>query len=126
MWLARGRRRRAGGRAAEGRKPAAKIPLRPLRPPHLIPFRIASQLGLQPIYRIERNPLPWMDEMLNGAEHTNFFENRSTEYSKAATQGTWDEVWESWPLDPGPSARRAWTVNEKKGVPRGALLVSGK
>jgi glyoxylase-like metal-dependent hydrolase (beta-lactamase superfamily II) len=32
----------------EGRKPAAKIPLRPLRPPHLIPFRIASQLGLQP------------------------------------------------------------------------------
>jgi ribonucleoside-diphosphate reductase beta chain len=31
--------------------------------------------------------------MLNGIEHTNFFENRATEYSKAATQGTWDEVW---------------------------------
>jgi hypothetical protein len=28
-----------------------------------------------------------MDEMLNGAEHTNFFENRATEYSKASTQG---------------------------------------
>jgi len=26
-------------------------------------------------------------------EHVNFFENRATEYSKAATQGTWDEVW---------------------------------
>jgi ribonucleoside-diphosphate reductase beta chain len=56
--------------------------------------RRLSQLGLQPIYRLERNPLPWMDEMLNGMEHTNFFENRATEYSKAATQGTWDEVWD--------------------------------
>jgi ribonucleoside-diphosphate reductase beta chain len=55
--------------------------------------RRLSQLGLQPIYRLARNPLPWMDEMLNGIEHTNFFENRATEYSKAATQGTWDEVW---------------------------------
>jgi ribonucleoside-diphosphate reductase beta chain len=55
--------------------------------------RRLSQLGLQPIYRLEKNPLPWMDDMLNGIEHTNFFENRATEYSKAATQGTWDEVW---------------------------------
>ena len=30
--------------------------------------------------------------MLNGAEHTNFFENRSTEYSKASTGGTWEEA----------------------------------
>ncbi|MEX2455497.1 MAG: ribonucleotide-diphosphate reductase subunit beta [Rhodospirillaceae bacterium] len=55
--------------------------------------RRLTQLGLQPIYRLERNPLAWMDEMLNGMEHTNFFENRSTEYSKAATKGTWEEVW---------------------------------
>ena len=32
----------------QGERPAAKIPLRPLRPPHLIPFRVASQLNLQP------------------------------------------------------------------------------
>jgi glyoxylase-like metal-dependent hydrolase (beta-lactamase superfamily II) len=32
----------------EGSRPAAKIPLRPVRPPELIPFRVASQLGLQP------------------------------------------------------------------------------
>ena len=32
------------------------------------------------------------DEMLNGVEHTNFFENRATEYSKAATTGSWEEV----------------------------------
>ena len=50
------------------------------------------QLGLQPIYRIEGNPLPWLDTMLNAVEHTNFFENRATEYSKAATEGTWEEA----------------------------------
>ena len=51
-----------------------------------------NQLKLQPIYNIGINPLPWMDEMLNGMEHTNFFENRATEYSKASTSGTWDEA----------------------------------
>ncbi len=56
--------------------------------------RRLMQLGLQPVYRIEKNPLPWMEEMLNGVEHTNFFENRATEYSKAATRGTWEEAFE--------------------------------
>ncbi|MEX0923343.1 MAG: ribonucleotide-diphosphate reductase subunit beta [Rhodovibrionaceae bacterium] len=56
--------------------------------------RRLSQLGMQPIYRTEKNPLPWLDAMLNGMEHTNFFENRSTEYSKASTQGTWEEAFE--------------------------------
>ena len=51
-----------------------------------------NQLRLQPIYNIGVNPLPWMDEMLNAVEHTNFFENRATEYSKAATTGTWEEA----------------------------------
>jgi ribonucleoside-diphosphate reductase beta chain len=54
--------------------------------------RRLTQLGLQPIYRTTSNPLPWMDEILNGVEHTNFFENRVTEYSKAATLGTWEEA----------------------------------
>jgi len=56
--------------------------------------RRLGQLGLQPIWRVGRNPLPWLDAMLNGAEHTNFFENRATEYSRAATQGTWDEAFD--------------------------------
>ena len=56
--------------------------------------RRLSQLGLQPIYRTTRNPLPWMDAMLNGVEHVNFFENRATEYSRAATRGSWDEAFE--------------------------------
>jgi ribonucleoside-diphosphate reductase beta chain len=56
--------------------------------------RRLMQLSLQPVYRIEKNPLPWMEEMLNGVEHANFFENRATEYSKAATRGTWEEAFE--------------------------------
>jgi ribonucleoside-diphosphate reductase beta chain len=56
--------------------------------------RRLTQLGLNPIYEVEKNPLPWMDEMLNGIEHTNFFENRATEYSKASTKGSWDEAFE--------------------------------
>ena len=54
--------------------------------------RRLTQLGLNPIYDIDKNPLPWMDEMLNGIEHMNFFEGRATEYTKAATAGTWDEA----------------------------------
>lgn len=54
--------------------------------------RRLQQLNLEPVFGIEKNPLPWMDQMLNGAEHTNFFENRATEYSKASTQGSWEEV----------------------------------
>lgn len=54
--------------------------------------RRLQQLGLEPMYNIDSNPLPWMDEMMNGLEFTNFFENRATEYSKAATQGAWEDV----------------------------------
>jgi ribonucleoside-diphosphate reductase beta chain len=54
--------------------------------------RRLQQLNLKPIFGTDTNPLPWMDEMLNGAEHVNFFENRATEYSKASTQGGWEDV----------------------------------
>jgi ribonucleoside-diphosphate reductase beta chain len=54
--------------------------------------RRLQQLGLEPLYGIEKNPLPWLDEMLNAVEHTNFFENRSTEYSRASTTGSWEEA----------------------------------
>jgi len=54
--------------------------------------RRLQQLNLEPVYGIDKNPLPWMDIMMNGAEHVNFFENRATEYSKASTGGTWEDV----------------------------------
>ena len=56
--------------------------------------RRLSQLGLPSVYNITKNPLPWMDEMMNGIEHANFFENRATEYSKASTIGSWEEAFD--------------------------------
>lgn len=50
-------------------------------------------LGLKGIFKVKKNPLPWVEEMINAPTHTNFFENRSTDYSKGATTGTWDDVW---------------------------------
>ena len=54
--------------------------------------RRSVQLGLNPLYHVTSNPLPWLDDMLNAVEHTNFFENRATEYSKASTIGSWEEA----------------------------------
>jgi ribonucleoside-diphosphate reductase beta chain len=39
---------------------------------------------------VKENPLPWLQSLLSGVEHANFFEARATEYSKAATRGSWD------------------------------------
>lgn len=55
-----------------------------------------SQLGLRPIYGVTEHPLPWLAPLLNGVEHANFFEQRSTEYSKGATKGEWSDVWRSF------------------------------
>ena len=45
------------------------------------------QLGLKPNFAVKDNPLPWLDWILNGVEHTNFFENRATEYAKGSLTG---------------------------------------
>jgi ribonucleoside-diphosphate reductase beta chain len=39
--------------------------------------------------------LPWIDELIAAGEHVNFFENRVTEYAKAATRGNWIEAFEA-------------------------------
>jgi ribonucleoside-diphosphate reductase beta chain len=49
-------------------------------------------IGLKGIFEVVENPLPWLDYMLNGIEHTNFFENRATEYSRASTTGNWQDI----------------------------------
>jgi len=49
-------------------------------------------LGLETIYKVEKNPLTWLDTMLNAVEHMNFFEGRATEYSKASTKGSWTDA----------------------------------
>lgn len=57
--------------------------------------RRLTQLHLEPIYEIKTNPIPWLDQILNGSEFANFFEARPTEYSKSATLGNWDDVFTS-------------------------------
>lgn len=55
------------------------------------------QLDLPELYGGRRdNPLPWLQSMLSGVEHANFFEARATEYSQASSKGKWeggDGVW---------------------------------
>jgi ribonucleoside-diphosphate reductase beta chain len=55
-----------------------------------------GQLGFAPIYMVDEHPLPWLAPLLNGVEHANFFETRATEYSKAATRGDWNSVWDNF------------------------------
>jgi ribonucleoside-diphosphate reductase beta chain len=50
-------------------------------------------LGLKGIFKVKKNPLPWVEGMINAPTHTNFFENRSTDYAKGALSGTWEDVW---------------------------------
>jgi ribonucleoside-diphosphate reductase beta chain len=52
------------------------------------------QLGLKPIYGVDVNPLPWLQSMLSGVEHANFFETKATEYSKASSTGEWGPTWD--------------------------------
>jgi len=50
-------------------------------------------LGLKGIFKVKKNPLPWVEEMINAPTHTNFFENRATDYAKGALSGDWGDVW---------------------------------
>ena len=51
------------------------------------------QLGLKTNFKVKNNPLPWLEWILNGADHTNFFENRVTEYEVAGLTGSWDSAY---------------------------------
>ena len=56
------------------------------------------QLGMKPLFNQKKNPLPWLDWVLNGASHDNFFEKRVTEYSVAGMEGE-DYGWEDIELE---------------------------
>jgi ribonucleoside-diphosphate reductase beta chain len=59
------------------------------------------QLGLEPAFGVMENPLTWLQSMLSGVEHSNFFETPSTEYSKASSAGTWQDTWERFESSKG-------------------------
>jgi len=50
-------------------------------------------MGMKGIFKVKRNPLLWVEEMINAPIHGNFFENRVTDYAKGALSGKWDDVW---------------------------------
>ena len=50
-------------------------------------------MGMKGIFKVKKNPLPWVEEMINAPVHGNFFENRVTDYAKGALSGSWDDVW---------------------------------
>ena len=55
------------------------------------------QLGLKTNFKVKENPIPWLEWILNAADHTNFFENRVTEYEVAGLTGKWDDAYEEKP-----------------------------
>ncbi len=59
---------------------------------HYMADRRLLQLGLKPNYGVKENPLDWVDYIVNGQAHENFFETRSTEYAKGAVQGDWSDA----------------------------------
>ena len=78
------------------------------------------QLGLKPNWNIADNPLPWIDWVLNGADLTNFFENKVAEYEVGGLAGEWN--YRTRPL--------SFTVFSKEGCPycvkaKNALVAAG-
>ncbi len=52
--------------------------------------RRLTQLGLKSQYGIDKNPLPWVDDIINARVHGNFFETRITDYSVVGMSGSWE------------------------------------
>ena len=52
------------------------------------------QLGLKTNFKVKENPIPWLEWILNAADHTNFFENRVTEYEVAGLTGEWQVAYD--------------------------------
>ena len=53
--------------------------------------RRLNMLGLKSNYGVDKNPLEWLDWIIGAVTHTNFFEQRPTEYTKGGIEG-WGEV----------------------------------
>lgn len=50
-------------------------------------------LGMKGVFKVKKNPLPWVEEMINAPVHGNFFESRVTDYAKGTLSGDWGDVW---------------------------------
>lgn len=78
------------------------------------------QLGLKPNWDIEKNPLEWVDWVLNGADHTNFFENKVADYEVGSLVGDWGYDMVAvrvYAKDNCPSCAAAKKVLDTLGIP---------
>jgi len=52
------------------------------------------QLGMKPIFKQNKNPLPWLDWIISGDSFKNFFEGTVTDYNASGLTGTinWDLI----------------------------------
>lgn len=71
--------------------------------------RRLNQLGLKSNYGVEKNPFPWLEEILALRVHANFFEGRATEYRKGGVEG-WEDVWASGGSVPTNSEVTVYTI----------------
>ena len=73
-----------------------------LAPPHMDKVEVKEYIkyitderlkliGFKPNYNIEKNPLPFMED-LTGTVLTNFFESKVTEYTKGSLTGSWEDL----------------------------------
>lgn len=81
------------------------------------------QLGLKANYHVKENPLAWLDWIMNAPTHTNFFEQRSTEYGKGEIKG-WETAFDKFDAPrrsqvrfEDPAALPSYLVYTKPGCP---------
>lgn len=53
-----------------------------------------KQLGIHPIFYVDKHNLDWVEWIVSGVEHQNFFEGRNTEYAKANFKGNLSALFE--------------------------------
>lgn len=54
-----------------------------------------EQLGVEKIYNVDKNPIPWFNILVAGDEHANFFEQRGTAYAKGMDTSKMDLTFDS-------------------------------
>jgi glutaredoxin 3 len=72
--------------------------------------RRLTQMGLKENWGVVKNPLPWVDWLVAGADHTNFFEGKVTQYEVGSLTGEW-----SYPED--DAVREGWVIYTRSDCP---------
>jgi len=51
--------------------------------------RRLKALGIEPIFKVEKNPIEWLDWVVSGDSFKNFFEGTVTDYNADGMKGEW-------------------------------------